>query len=370
MSQPTEKKKGEETEEFKRLFDLLTNLASNNKDPNKVISIDTDELLRSSKPLEKVVKEDPVPTRVLTIDDFLPPPVTPVTSSTSVATITSEQLHNPTTETNSIPIGITATSGISGISGISGTNAATVTNGFTVTIGVDVTQGKTYTLSTNGNKQSNMSITIGMDIAPSSAPSSIQLHHVNHPGSRSLPSWNKTIQDHRVEVEESPQLKQDQTEEGPTEQQEGEVNTQEEGASTDADADVDADADGEESSGRREFQIGEGNPLIFNYPSCKACKKSFTQFKFLKSHLKRYSVCNEWTQAMEKDNKIIPTRGIHVLVEEYLHKIITGDKPFQCKYCKNIFTNTSNHHKHYHTFMSCNRMAIADFIKHINELVT
>jgi len=360
MSQPTEKKKEEETEEFKKLFDLLTNLASNNKDPNKVISIDTDELLRSNKPLEKMVKEDPVPTRVLTIDDFLPPSVAPVTASTastSVTAITSEQLHNPTTETNSIPIGITATSG---------TNTATGTNGFTVTIGIDVTQGKTYTLSTNGNKESNMSITIGMDIAPTNNPSSIQLHHVNHPGSRTLPSWNKTIQDHRVEVEESPQLKQEQAEEGSTEQQEGEVNTQEEGAS----ADVDADADGEESSGRREFQIGEGNPLIFNYPSCKACKKSFTQFKFLKSHLKRYSVCNEWTQAMEKDNKVIPTRGIHVLVEDYLHKIITGDKPFQCKYCKNVFTNTSNHHKHYHTFVACNRMAIADFTKHIGGLIT
>ena len=337
MSQPTEKKKEEETEEFKKLFHLLNNLASNNKDPNKVISIDTDELLRSNKPLEKVVKEDPIPTRVLTIDDFLPPPVTSIPSPATVTSVLSEPVSNPIIETTT-----------------------TATNGFAVTIGIDVTQGKTYTLSTNGNKDSTMSITIGVDVTPSST-SSIQLHHVNHPGNRILPSWNKTLEEHRADLE-TKEPKQESPEEGEQERQEGEVNTQEEGAS--------ADADAEESSGRQELQIGEGNPLIFNYPSCKACKKSFSHFKHLKSHLKRYPVCNEWIQTMEKDHKVIPKRGIHVLVEDYLHKIITGDAPFQCKYCKNIFTNTSNHHKHYHTFMSCNRMAIADFIKHINELVT
>lgn len=331
MSQPTENKKEEETEEFKKLFHLLSNLASNNKDPNKVISIDTDELLRSNKPLEKVVKDDPVPTRVLTIDDFLPPAIP---SSSTTPFVLAEPVSTPIIET---PVPITNV-----------TTNNTSTNGFAVTIGIDVTQGKTYTLSTNGNKDSTMSITIGLDVTPSSS-SSIQLHHVNHPGSRMLPSWNKTLEEHRVDLQ--PKEVKELSEEEEQEQQEGEVTA-------------------EESSGREELQIGEGNPLIFNYPSCKACKKSFSHFKHLKSHLKRYPVCNEWIQTMEKDHKAIPKKGIHMLVEDYLHKIITGEKPFQCKYCKNVFTNTSNHHKHYHSFMSCNRMAIADFIKHMGDLVT
>lgn len=335
-------KKEEESEEFKKLFHLLSNLASNNKDPNKVISIDTDELLRSNKPLEKVVKDDTVPTRVLTIDDFLPPPVPSIRPlTTTTTTEVNELVSTPVMET---PVISTTT-----------TSPVTKTNGFAVTIGIDVTQGKTYTLSTNGNKDSSMSITIGLDVTPSSS-SSIQLHHVNHPGSKILPTWNKTLEEHRADLE--PKDVKEQYEEEDQERQEGEVH-----------GETDVEADVEESGSRQELQIGEGNPLIFNYPSCKACKKSFSHFKHLKNHLKRYPVCNEWIQTMEKDHKAIPKKGIHMLVEDYLHNIITGDVPFQCKYCKNIFTNTSNHHKHFHSFMSCNRMAIADFIKHINELV-
>jgi hypothetical protein len=334
MSQTIEKRKEEETEEFTNLFNLLNKLASNNKDPNKVISIDTDELLRSNKPLEKLAKEDSVPTRVLTIDDFLPTstptPVKPIVISPPSI------LPQPVTS----PVIVKETD-------------TKTTHAFTVTIGVDVGNSN---MVVHGKKDSNMTITIGVDVGSNS---SIQLQHTRHPGDRNLPTWDKTINEHRADIPSS-QNQEDPKEDGQEEEQEqddiqeGEIQKQEE----------------EEVSGRREFQIGEGDPLIFNYPSCKACKKSFSHFRHLKSHLKRYPVCGEWIQTMEKDHKVIPKRGIHILVEDYLHKIITGDKPFQCKYCKNIFTNTSNHHKHYHTFMACNRMAIADFIKHVNEMVT
>jgi hypothetical protein len=344
MSQTIEKRKEEETEEFTNLYNLLNKLASNNKDPNKIISIDTDELLRSNRPLEKLAKEDSVPTRVLTIDDFLPSPA-PMPASTTVPTPVMPIVISPP----SIPPQPITSPMI-----VKETDTKT-THAFTVTIGVDVAKGNTNTV-VHGNTNSNMTITIGVDVGSNS---SIQLQHVQHPGNRDLPTWDKMIKEHRADIpssEDQEDLKEDGQEEEQDQEdiQEGEIQKQGE----------------EEVSGRREFQIGEGNPLIFNYPSCKACKKSFSHFKHLKSHLKRYPVCNEWIQTMEKDHKVIPKRGIHILVEDYLHKIITGDKPFQCKYCKNIFTNTSNHHKHYHTFMACNRMAIADFIKHVNEMVT
>jgi hypothetical protein len=342
MSQTIEKRKEEETEEFTNLFHLLNKLAANNKDPNKVISIDTDELLRSNKPLETLTKEDPVPTRVLTIDDFLPSPapasVAPLTPLLPSASDVVKTVQPSTSEPKS-------------------------SHACTLTIGIDLAQsGLSTTIPlVHGKKESNMTITIGVDV---SSNSSIHFQQVNDPGNRNLPTWNNTIQELRVDPPLEPfqrdeqEQEQEQDQEQDQEVQEGEVSKQQLSQNND------------ESSGQREFQIGEGDPLIFNYPSCKACKKSFSHFKHLKNHLKRYPVCGEWIQTMEKDHKIIPKRGIHVLVEDYLHKIITGDKPFQCKYCKNIFTNTSNHHKHYHTFMACNRMAIADFIKHVNEMVT
>jgi hypothetical protein len=348
MSQ-IEKRKEEETEEFTNLYNLLNKLAANNKDPNKVISIDTDELLRSNKPLEKITKEDTVPTRVLTIDDFLPTP----TITPSIATVSTVPISSVPVKPTSPPIPEVSSSNTSTAPPLSNSKS---NHAFTVTIGVDVAQqSNAFLSSSQGNKESNMTITIGVDV---NSNSSI---HVHHPGNNHVPTWDKTIKNFRAEVPSSSGQTEDEEEEQEQEQeqdvQEGEVQKQ-------------TQVEEEESSGRREFQIGEGNPLIFNYPSCKACKKSFTHFKFLKSHLKKYPVCNEWIQTMEKDHKAIPKKGVHMLVEDYLHKIITGDKPFQCKYCKNVFTNTSNHHKHYHTFMACNRMAIADFIKHVNEMVT
>jgi len=103
---------------------------------------------------------------------------------------------------------------------------------------------------------------------------------------------------------------------------------------------------------------------------CKACNKSFSRDTFLKRHLKKYPVCAEWIQTMQKKHTILPKKGIHRLVEEYLHTITAGDVPFQCTFCKLVCTNRNAFHKHFHSFIACNRMALAEFVKQIQLLYT
>jgi len=332
----------ENTEEFNKLYQLLNKLAANNKDPDKVITVDTDELLRSNKPLEEVVQpaSDGVPTRVLCIDDLFPPapapaPATKVTTppptTSSLSAFPTFQSKEPKESKESKRMHATSNPGA-----------------FSVTIGIDVArkgankvsigdsqEPMTFQLS---NQEDGMSSQIGIDVSSDRKPvTTREVEEKLH----STPTNQLRQFNH---------LRQDGGEEG----DDGQPGEEEEG----------------ENHGSKELQIGSGDPLIFQNPTCKACKKSFDHFKFLKKHLLRYPVCKEWSDTMEEENKALPKKGIHMLVEEYVHKTITGDKPFQCKFCKNVFTNTSNHHKHYHNFMACNRMAIIEFVKNIGSLVT
>ena len=73
---------------------------------------------------------------------------------------------------------------------------------------------------------------------------------------------------------------------------------------------------------------------------------------------------------MQKKYTILPKKGIHRLVEEYLHTITAGDAPFQCTFCKLVCTNRNAFHKHFHSFIACNRMALVEFAKQIQLLYT
>jgi len=332
----------EKTDEFQKLYQLLTKLANNNKDPDKVISIDTDELLRSNKPLETIesIKQDPIkseteiqkveptkqepPKRVLVIDDFLPPKTNQEsTSSTTFSPFPTipifKNIVDNTTKTSiaspSFPI-VKKTE-----------QKETTSSKASIQIGINVQ-------SNNDNHS--------VSIKPKSNPLTFEVKNDKNESTA-------TIQiDIQLGEKSLPFLEEEQ--------------------------EVEKQKDKEESVQTNqvieEYRLDNKatDPMIFNHPICKACNKTFTQFRFLKNHFKKYPVCSEWIKTNQKDYPLIPKKGLHILLEKYLQKIINGDKPHQCKYCKTIFSSTSNHHTHYHNFIACNRMAILDFIKNIDML--
>ena len=120
----------------------------------------------------------------------------------------------------------------------------------------------------------------------------------------------------------------------------------------------------EEIPDKHEFIITEklyidDIPIKKENIQCNTCMKLFTSDESIKHHYERSTVC--------KLNPMPPLIGvdipIHRLVIEWLEKAVTGDKELECKFCKTIFINKGNHHKHYYTAIACNRMATNEFKK-------
>lgn len=101
---------------------------------------------------------------------------------------------------------------------------------------------------------------------------------------------------------------------------------------------------------------------------CESCMKSFISIESLNNHQEKFSICKEWTKFPEKIDINKLTKGIHLIVEDILeHSLTSEDNLKQCKYCKAIFTNRGNLHKHYNYSSVCNRMAFIQFKENINK---
>ena len=105
--------------------------------------------------------------------------------------------------------------------------------------------------------------------------------------------------------------------------------------------------------------------IKINKIQCDACKKTFISDESLLKHYEKNMACKSWTSHsdMYHTNHPIHQKPIHMLINDYLKKSITGEKDLQCKFCMITFTNIGNHHKHYHTANVCNRMAYSEFRK-------
>lgn len=100
---------------------------------------------------------------------------------------------------------------------------------------------------------------------------------------------------------------------------------------------------------------------------CKACQKTFTTKGSLKRHHERYPVCVEWLSIDKKMDTSRLTKGIHLLVDDLLERAVSEEGRLECKFCKCIFTNKGNHHKHFNTSIVCNKMALIEFKKVVAE---
>jgi hypothetical protein len=102
-------------------------------------------------------------------------------------------------------------------------------------------------------------------------------------------------------------------------------------------------------------------PVVKEIPECGACKKTFATKGSLMRHQQTTVSCQKWLALPEEQKLPMIDKPIHMIVDDYLKKATTGDKPFQCRFCSVIFTNRGNHHKHYQSALTCNRMAYIEY---------
>ena len=98
-----------------------------------------------------------------------------------------------------------------------------------------------------------------------------------------------------------------------------------------------------------------------NLLQCEACCKSFCNSSSFIRHKRISKACKIWYALPEDQQPPLLNVPIHEMVNELLERAITGDKPFTCKFCSITFYNRGNHHKHYQSAQTCNRMAYAEF---------
>jgi hypothetical protein len=94
---------------------------------------------------------------------------------------------------------------------------------------------------------------------------------------------------------------------------------------------------------------------------CDACCKTFCNSSSFIRHKRISEACKSWYALPEEQQPPLVTTPIHEMVNEWLERAITGDKPLTCKFCSTTFYNRGNHHKHYQSAQTCNRMAYAEF---------
>jgi len=94
---------------------------------------------------------------------------------------------------------------------------------------------------------------------------------------------------------------------------------------------------------------------------CDACCKTFCNSSSIIRHKRLSEACKKWYALPEEEQPPLVTMPIHEMVNEWLERAITGDQPLTCKFCSTTFYNRGNHHKHYQSAQTCNRMAYAEF---------
>jgi len=94
---------------------------------------------------------------------------------------------------------------------------------------------------------------------------------------------------------------------------------------------------------------------------CNACCKTFCNSSSFIRHKRISEACKSWYALPEEQQPPLVTVPIHEMVNELLERAITGDAPLTCKFCSTTFYNRGNHHKHYQSAQTCNRMAYAEF---------
>ena len=102
-------------------------------------------------------------------------------------------------------------------------------------------------------------------------------------------------------------------------------------------------------------------PKPKNDLQCEACGKTFCNSSSIIRHKRISAACKTWYALPEEKQPPMVTTAIHEMVNEWLERAITGDKPLTCKFCSTSFYNRGNHHKHYQSAQTCNRMAYAEF---------
>jgi len=102
---------------------------------------------------------------------------------------------------------------------------------------------------------------------------------------------------------------------------------------------------------------------------CEACHAVFSVKRKFLAHKDRHHECRTWLALPSESKYESVTTAIHAFLDECLKKALTGKQPLQCKFCGLTFVSRSNHHKHYHSSLPCNRMAYLEFKKLICELL-
>jgi len=95
---------------------------------------------------------------------------------------------------------------------------------------------------------------------------------------------------------------------------------------------------------------------------CRACGKKCVSEGTLIVHYDRNLACRKWALRGAEEQEV-PKKPVHLYLDDCLKKAVTGDVDLQCKFCKSVFVNTGNHHKHFYTATACNRLAYLEIKK-------
>ena len=117
----------------------------------------------------------------------------------------------------------------------------------------------------------------------------------------------------------------------------------------------------------KEVKYDEFTVIKCKEKECKGCMKMFPTELYLKKHHDKSAACVKWIALPDKDNTI-PTKGLHLIIDELLKNAISLDGKLECKYCNSKFTNNGNLHKHLNTSIACNRLVYNTFKIEFNSL--
>lgn len=96
--------------------------------------------------------------------------------------------------------------------------------------------------------------------------------------------------------------------------------------------------------------------------TCDACVQTFSSEAAYHAHRESSVLCQKWLNLESVEQATMP---IHLFVEDILMKTITGDKPHQCRFCKEQFENSAQHQMHFYQSRICNRFAHHEFSKRV-----
>jgi hypothetical protein len=95
-------------------------------------------------------------------------------------------------------------------------------------------------------------------------------------------------------------------------------------------------------------------PKIEN--QCEGCFRIFPDETQLLHHFKTHRMCSKWREVPNKDDYEVPTKGIHMIVNEMMDASMMVES-LVCKYCHNRFSSRGSFRNHFSHTPVCNRMA-------------